>query len=191
MSQLRMIWHGEESMKIKPKGFHIIDRTAKSYAKEQLADGWLYACAPLIDETWDRAKFYETMWNDPAIPEDAIFFAVTPAGKIFSTAAAQILADGTGNMHMVGTNGECRGMGGGMAVCHAVVEYFRRHGITKAYLRTDDFRLSAIKIYLALGYHPYLTEKDMPERWQRIMENLALKELAAYDSDENPVTLQV
>lgn len=191
MSQLRMIWHGEVPANVQCKKCAVIDRTSQHFTKEQLADGWLYACAPLIDETWDRTKFYETMWNDPAIPEDGIFFAVTEEGKIFSTAAVQILPDGSGNLHMVGTNAECRGMGGGMAVSHAGVEYFRAHGIRKAYLRTDDFRLSAIKIYLALGYRPYLTEEDMPERWQRIMENLTLQELTAYDGDENPLTLRV
>ncbi len=190
MSQLRMIWHGEAPMAIKPANCSVIDRTSEGYTKEQLADGWLYACAPLINETWNRAKFYETMWNDPSIPEDGIFFAITEEGTIFSTAAAQILPDGTGNMHMVGTNPACTGRGGGMAVCHAVVEYFRRRGINKAYLRTDDFRLSAIKIYIALGYRPYLTEEDMPESWRCIMKNLSLTELTAYDSDENLIVLK-
>lgn len=191
MSQLRMIWHGEEPMSVKLKAnCRIIDRTADGFTKDELADGWLYACAPLIDDTWNREKFFTQMWDDPAIPADGIFFAVTAEGKIFSTAAAQILPDGAGNLHMVGTNPECQGMGGGMAVSHAVVDYFYRRGIRKAYLRTDDFRLSAIKIYLALGYRPYLTEEDMPGRWCRIMENLSLKELTAYDGEDNPVILK-
>ncbi len=64
MSQLRMIWLGETpSATAPPSKCRVIDRTAKDFTKEQLADGWLYACAPLINETWDRTKFYEKIWN--------------------------------------------------------------------------------------------------------------------------------
>ena len=86
---------------------------------------------------------------------------------------------------MVGSCSDVRGVGGGRAVCTAVVEYFKKHEIKLAYLNTDDFRKPAIKIYLDLGYRPYLYEDDMPERWKALMDYFGIDELEAYDKDLN------
>ena len=191
MSQLRMVWKDKipEPIKLK-EGCYIIDRTTDKFTKEQLADGWINSCIELNGGVlWTREQFYETMWDDPTIPEDGIFFAVTSQGRIFSTATVQILPGHVGNLHMVGSSVDARGMGGGRAVCTAVVEYYKRHEIKLAYLNTDDFRKSAIKIYLGLGYRPYLYEDDMAERWYAIMDYFGINELEAYDIDLNELTM--
>ena len=95
----------------------------------------------------------------------------------------------SGNLHMVGSSSDVRGMGGGRAVCTAVVEYFKKHEIKLAYLNTDDFRKPAIKIYLGLGYRPYLYEDDMAERWHALMDYYGIDELEAYDKDLNDLTM--
>lgn len=190
MAQLRMVWKDKIPAPVKLKaGCYVVDRTTDKFTKEQLADGWIDACVELNRGTWTREQFYETMWNDPTIPEDGIFFAVTPEGRIFSTATVQVRPGHIGNLHMVGSCEDVRGMGGGRAVCTAVVDYFRRHEIKEAYLNTDDFRKPAIKIYLDLGYRPYLYAPDMAERWHALMDYFGIDELEAYDAELHEMTM--
>jgi len=40
------------------------------------------------------------------------------------------------------------------------------------FLRTDDFRLPALKSYLSLGFVPDLVAEDMAERWQEVCAQL-------------------
>ena len=190
MAQLRMVWKDKEPVPVHLKdGCTVIDRTAAGFSKEQLADGWIDACTELNGSKWTREMFYQNHWNDPLIPKDGVFFAVTPEGRIFSTATVQILPGHIGNLHMVGTAGDCKGLGGGRAVCTAVVRYFQKHEIRLAYLNTDDFRIPAIKIYLGLGYRPYLYEESMAERWHKLMDILGIAELEAYDAELNDLTM--
>ncbi len=184
MAQLRMVWKG-----ISPKdaplkdGYTLFDRTTDRYTQEQLADGWNDACTELNNGVWMREKYFDFMGNDPLIPEDGIFFVASPEGRIISTATVQVRDDHTGNLHMVGSVSDVRGTGAGKAVCKAVVDYFIKHEIKVAYLNTDDFRKPAIKIYLDLGYRPYLYDTDMPERWHALMEYFGIDKLEAYDAD--------
>ena len=191
MSQLKMVWKDKEPPAVKLKdGCYIVDRTTDKFTKEQLADGWIDACIELNGGVqWTREQFYKTMWDDPQIPEDGIFFAVTPEGRIFSTATVKVLPGHVGYLHMVGSCSDVRGMGGGRAVCTAVVQYFKKHEIQLAHLDTDDFRKPAIKIYLDLGFRPYLYEDDMPERWHALMDSFGMDKLEAYDKDRNEVLM--
>ena len=108
MAQLRMVWKDKEPAPVKLKeGCYVIDRTTDKFTKEQLADGWIDACIELSGGTpWTREHFYESMCDDPKNPEDGIFFAVTPEGRIFSTATVQLEPGHIGNLHMVGSSSD-------------------------------------------------------------------------------------
>ena len=67
---------------------------------------------------------------------------------------------------------EHSGRGLGYAVCCAVLQRYRDAGYRRVYLRTDDFRLAAIKIYLKLGFVPFLFADGMAERWKTVCEEL-------------------
>lgn len=62
----------------------------------------------------------------------------------------------------------------GRAITAAVTDLLLRHGAQQLYLRTDDFRLSALKTYLALGFLPHLYASDMPARWQNICRHIGM-----------------
>ena len=64
------------------------------------------------------------------------------------------------------------GRGLGTAVCAAVVRRFLTAGYRRVYLLTDDWRLPALKVYLKLGFVPYLFEAGMAARWQGICNAL-------------------
>jgi len=45
-------------------------------------------------------------------------------------------------------------------------------GYRHVYLKTDDWRLPAIKTYLKLGFLPFLFSPDMEGRWREVCGNL-------------------
>ena len=48
---------------------------------------------------------------------------------------------------------------------------FKTQGMKTARLRTDDWRIPAIKTYLKAGFTPDITsEPDYKERWEKIFE---------------------
>lgn len=79
---------------------------------------------------------------------------------------------------VAGDNGHA-GKGLGLAVCSAVVCRFARAGYKTVYLKSDDFRLPAIKTYLKLDFQPFLCTPDAEARWQRVCETLRMPLLPA------------
>ena len=41
-------------------------------------------------------------------------------------------------------------------------------GMQTASLKTDDFRVAAIKVYLGVGFRPDLSTEDFVQRWDAI-----------------------
>ena len=50
---------------------------------------------------------------------------------------------------------------------------FASAGYTRIYLKTDDWRLPAIKTYLKLGFIPFLFLPDMEGRWRDVCEKFS------------------
>ncbi|MCG3148986.1 MAG: hypothetical protein PCFJNLEI_02438 [Verrucomicrobiae bacterium] len=65
------------------------------------------------------------------------------------------------------------GKGLGLATCTAVTARFLQMRYQNIYLKTDDFRLPALKTYLKLGYVPFFgIGSDHPGRWRVVCEKL-------------------
>jgi mycothiol synthase len=60
----------------------------------------------------------------------------------------------------------------GRAVSAAATRRLVEAGYESIRVGTQDHRLPAIKIYLTMGYVPYLYAADMKERWERICAQL-------------------
>ena len=67
---------------------------------------------------------------------------------------------------------EHRGRGLGRVVTAAVLRRFLEAGYENIYLRTDDWRLPAMKIYLDLGLEPRLGDDGMADRWEKVKQAL-------------------
>ena len=78
-----------------------------------------------------------------------------------------------GELAWAAVDPDYRGRGLGYATCAAVTRRFIDAGYRRIYLKTDDYRLPAIKLYLTLGYVPFLFEESMPTRWERVCQQLA------------------
>jgi len=64
------------------------------------------------------------------------------------------------------------GKGIGLVVVANATRRMVEAGYSRIYLKTDDWRLPAIKTYLRLGYVPFLYAPDMSERWKAICRQL-------------------
>ena len=67
------------------------------------------------------------------------------------------------------------GLGLGTIVTAMSTNLLCQQGYNDPGLSTDDFRLAAIKIYLNLGWQPYLHRENMEPRWLETYERLGLQ----------------
>ena len=153
-------------------------RLADGYALRtfgpQDAAAYLELMASAGFDAFDEAALAH--WLGKVLP-DGLFLAVHEAtGRLAATAMA---SHNPAERHPFG--GEVgwvaaapghRGRSLGAAVCAAAVARFLRAGYRRIYLKTDDWRLPALKTYLRLGFFPLLFSPDMAERWQRVCEQL-------------------
>ena len=138
--------------------------------------------APAYYALMDGAGFKE--WNDDKLfpwfarllPHGFFVIEHTPTGALVATAMAsrnpKPLHPEGGELGWVAADAKHGGKGLGKAVCAAVVRSFLEAGFKRIYLLTDDWRLPAIKVYLQLGWDPFLFAPDMDERWKIVCEQL-------------------
>ncbi len=139
----------------------------------------------------DEERFIEVMhlagwpeWNTAKLEgiigrvlPDSWFMAVDlELDQIVATAMA--LHDHTplhpfgGELGWVGSDPAHRGRGLGTCVCAAVTARLLAAGYRDIHLYTEHFRLPALKIYLKLGYVPFLHTEEMLPLWRDICQKL-------------------
>jgi len=110
------------------------------------------------------------------LPEGFFLIVHRATGRLVATAMALHspldLHPYGGELGWVAADPEHKGRGLGLAVCAAALRRFLRAGYQEIYLRTDDFRLAAIKTYLKQGWEPLLFRDGMAERWEATYRTL-------------------
>ena len=123
---------------------------------------------------WDLKLFQKVKAG--ALDEGIFFLEEKSSGKIVATAMANRVRPGEeelgGELGWVGVDPEFRGKHLSAILCSAVQKRYGQEGYTKAYLRTDDFRLPAVKTYLDLGWLPLIDSDVMKTRWEKICRKL-------------------
>lgn len=125
-------------------------------------------------ENWNNETL--EIWLAKVLPDGFFFVVHELTGKLTASAMAthnpSDLHPCGGELGWLAGSPEHTGKGLGMAVCAAVTTRFINAGYRKIYLKTDDWRLPALKTYLKLGYLPFLFTHDMEKRWQAVCEKL-------------------
>jgi mycothiol synthase len=109
---------------------------------------------------------------------NGLFFAIEPAsGEAVATAGAlHNTRDGMfpfgGELGWVATIPAHQSRGLGSALSAAATRRLIDAEYESIRVGTQDHRLPAIKVYLRLGYVPYLYAVDMAERWRQICASL-------------------
>ena len=85
-----------------------------------------------------------------------------------------------GYLHMVAALKGHKGKGLGFEISLACLHLMKYEGMTGCTLKTDDFRLPAIAIYLKLGFLPEVTDDSHYERWSKVLTELNKKNLISF-----------
>lgn len=154
---------------------------AEGYTLRTYREGDLAAWAALVSECiggrYDEAACRESLlMGTPQFSPEDLFFA-EKGGEVVGTTCAHrkhAPAEGPGIIHMVGVFRAHRGHGLGRALVTAALWRLREMEYRAAVLSTDDFRLSAIRIYLGLGFRPVFSHVSHAPRWQELYQRLSL-----------------
>lgn len=69
---------------------------------------------------------------------------------------------------------ESRGKKLGYKLLMYILAEMKKRNIYQAYLKTDSFRLPAIKTYLKVGFHPHIKDGKERSRWEEAMDKLGV-----------------
>ncbi len=134
----------------------------------------------IIGESFNNPdiSFDKLMLTDPQYRPERIIF-VCCGDEPVATAAAWFIPDygeDYGVIHMVGALPGYSGKKLGVTVVKAAMRKLKGEGRRFARLKTDDFRLPAVKSYLRLGFKPLIVDANQPDRWKRLYEILDWRE---------------
>jgi mycothiol synthase len=125
-------------------------------------------------EGWDEQLLRP--WLGRVVPGGWFFVVEEKSGEMAVTAMTTHNASEEhpfgGELGWVAGNPAHAGRGLGLTVCAAVTVRFLAAGYFNIYLKTDDWRLPALRTYLKLGYLPFLFQPDMEGRWKAVCSQL-------------------
>jgi mycothiol synthase len=118
---------------------------------------------------WDQARLDEFLHHEGTqVPRDNIFFATLDDVPVGSTCLVLHSQNDGAMVPEVGwviVHPDHRGHGLARETCRAVLGVIKNLGYRYAYLKTEDFRIPAIKTYLRLGFVPEMVDPAHPAWW--------------------------
>ena len=121
-------------------------------------------------------QFERFMLEDDAVAPQNIYFLVHKTGEVAGTATHMFgKQPGEAIVHMVGITGKHQGKGLARYLNLYVIDKMIAGGVRSISLKTDDWRLPAIKTYLNCGFLPLITEPSMLQRWHDVAEKLGVE----------------
>ena len=169
MSQLRMEKSGLDTLPEIAVGDAYVIRTFEP--GDEVGLGRVYFSAALSTETVKKVRL--RLHDHPCFEPGRVFVALMGDLIVGSASAWRSTRDpGAGYLHMLGVLPDHRGKNLGAALTVATLQYTRDEGFSAQRLLTDDWRRPAIRLYLALGYDPLITDWTHKMRWRKIGRHL-------------------
>ena len=155
-----------------PAGYQL--RLAASESDEEALAAVLAAA---FANPWDPASVRRKL--TAALDVRAVY-VVTWQDHPVATAASRSLPDrfpGSGYVHWVGTHPEHQRRGLAATLLARLLRDFAERGDRDAVLETDDFRLPALRAYLACGFLPVydVAGEDHRARWSAVFQALGAR----------------
>lgn len=134
------------------------------------------------DSGWDKC----IVAMKALVPERDVWFVCDREGKPVATCASFEYADNVGLIHMLAAKPEARGNRLAYSMTahalHRLDKVLYKEG-RMVRLRSDDWRLSAVRAYLLCGFQPVLFDEGMQERWTAICDKLGLHGIEMLDDE--------
>lgn len=179
----------------KPKGLSLPDgfKIVKFKDESEISD-WVDICKDgLINAENGEGKFrHELMELEGPDPYRDTYFIESPDGEKIATFSVvpDMWKTGMGYIHMVACKDKFKGHGFGKFMADYALQKFVEMGKKKTFLLTSDNRLAALRTYIKAGYLPvnYIDNEghDMIERWQNVVNTLAIESIQVLDNDGEP-----
>jgi GNAT superfamily N-acetyltransferase len=115
--------------------------------------------------------------QDKAMPAGILFACEAGSGRLVATAMANKYRAETPDEYELGwvaVHPDYRGKQLGRKICAAVLIFYRRAGIKRITLHTDDFRKAALVTYLRQGWQPVINDEEMAVRWRVVRQELGM-----------------
>ena len=172
MSQLEMVW--PERKLNQPPSWTMPEGYSLRAYRHGDNDAYIALMRQAGFDYWNSEHLNSVLQK--ALPEGIFFIIHNETGTLVATAVAthnpSSLHPEGGELGWVAGKQEHSGRGLGYIVCAAVTRQFIEAGYSDIYLKTDDFRLPAIKIYLKLGWIPFCYEEEMKKCWDIVISKL-------------------
>jgi mycothiol synthase len=140
-------------------------------------DSWLSVLGTGGWDAWDRDRLDAMLAGGPAqVPRDGIVFA-TRDGRIVGAACPTLHGGDSMAAAEVGwvvVDTAHRGRGLARAIVTAMLGLVRERGYRYAFLRTEPFRVPAIRLYLDLGFQPEMVDARHPAWWKAFRDEVGL-----------------
>ena len=144
---------------------------------EKEVDEWVRLCCFGLAENATREIFYKMIADFPnVVAKEDCFFILDDKGNYVASSTAIATPSGVGLVHMVASDPSVRGKGLGHIMLAKTLSLLEERGMKSVELRTDDWRLAAIKTYLDAGFLPVLlsdADSDHATRWDKVREALS------------------
>ena len=115
-------------------------------------------------------------FRSKVLPDSIFLIEEISTGRFAASATAETTdapeQPEIGVLGWVMTHPDLRGRHLGRSVSVAAMHRLREARYRLFSLKTDDFRLAAVKTYLDLGWKPWLYQEDMEGRWRALAETL-------------------
>lgn len=135
---------------------------------------WATIMNECVGSGWTVERCRKSLIEKPQFEPEGLFFALCNGLPVGSACAWRTRPEerSIGYVHMVGVLPPHRGKRLGWALSVEVLKYLKRVGFSEARLLTDDWRLSAVRSYLGIGFEPLNAHETHPERWEKVHEQL-------------------
>ena len=155
-----------------PDGFHL------RLFREGDERAWEIIIAESFHRELQPNEFENAIKSRPPFKPERVLFVVSNDVPVATATAWEEPKYGqeAGYLHMVGVRPGHQGKRLGYWVSVAVLHRFVVEGRKKAVLQTDDFRLPAVKTYLALGFEPLLVDENQRQRWPDVFAALGRRD---------------
>ena len=125
---------------------------------------------------WDQERL--APWVARLLPQGWFVAVHRATGALVGTAMAlqdcSEFGEPGGELGWVASDPRHRGKGLGRAISAAATACMIDYGYRFIHLYTEDWRMPALKLYLTLGYVPFLDRDGATARWQAICHQLAM-----------------
>jgi GNAT superfamily N-acetyltransferase len=124
---------------------------------------------------WNNSNFQQLLHSvdDPGKDIFVLYEKDYPVG--FTVAHKKNLSDNSVEVGYIAVRPKSRGKQYGFKLLKYVILELKKRHIAYVFLRSDSFRIPALKTYLKCGFVPYPRNENQKKRWQNVMKQINRK----------------